>query len=478
MFSIVSPARAAAAALAVLLAACQPAPPPGEPFVYEFSAPPPGPGAGRARIRTIDAALRGPSCGSIANRPVCARYAMESGLIYALVERQEIESENMLRRALDFDATCDLRLLTATAAAKRARQRGELSEAAALLAGEGGRCDSTVSRYYEAKLNILSDDAERIAAGRAQLAELSGYSLGNSGIAPKDLYDLGVYSFVEAGEFEAAEGRVREAIDAGVAVSPKLQALVLVGRGGAGRFVVAPGARAEARGYIDRRLADYDFGRAIREFAAQASRMESVRAVPWERVEERLAADPNLTQSQRNIVRIRLEDEFARLGAEIDRIDEARAALEAYGGGLADAERALAQAAVAQAFGDGAAGLEEARAAYLAALRRVARSLEEIDSAVGDMGAMQDLYDLLADPEAYVRMADAAAELGAAAERLAADDADAAVLRAFAAAVSRGISPEEFFRAYSVGLDQLGFGSEDVAANVRRTMELAGAGEV
>ena len=57
---------------------------------------------------------------------------------------------------------------------------------------------------------------------------------------------------------------------------------------------------------------------------------------------------------------------------------------------------------------------------------------------------------------------------------LTADDAHEVVLKDFAVAVSRTLSPDEFFRAYEVDLDQLGFESEQVVRNVRQVMALAG----
>ena len=108
---------------------------------------------------------------------------MEAGLLYALIERQEIESRNLLREAYNFHQTCDLRVLRAVTLAKQAQHRSELDGAVDKLAGEGELCDSTVARYYVAKLNILSDNDNKVAAGRNQLAELSSYSLGNSGIS-------------------------------------------------------------------------------------------------------------------------------------------------------------------------------------------------------------------------------------------------------------------------------------------------------
>lgn len=470
------PAGIAGAALsAALLAACADGGGTMDsgPLEYVFSEPSSGARAGRDRIRGIEAVLRGPACRAPGNAEACGRYAMEAGLIYALVERQEIESDNMLRRAYDFRATCDLRILRANAVARATRRRGELSGAAALLSGDGARCDGTAARYYQAKFDILSADAERVRTGRARLAELSGFSLGNSGIAPADVYTLGVYSFVSNAEFAEAERLLGEARERGVTVSPRLQALVLIGGGGRSGFALPAGAAGEARAYLDRTIAGYRFGAALEEFVRAAARMESVAAAPWEEVEARMDADPNLTESQRAIARLRVADEFARLGDEIAAIDAARAQLAAYGPDLAAAEKRFVTAAVAAAFGDGAGGLDVAREDYMAALRRLSGALERINGAIGDMAGMRDLHAMLADPDAWSRAADAAEALAAGATRLAADDADAAVLRSFAAAVSRTLSPEEFFRAWEVDLDTLGFESEPVVENVRRVIALA-----
>ncbi len=470
-------ARAAGAALsAALLAGCAEVGGMMDagPLEYAFDEPASGPRAGRDRIRGIDEILRGAACRSAGNAGACGRYAMEAGLIYALVERQEIEGDNMLRRAYDFQATCDLRILRANAVAKAARRRGELSEAVALMAGAGGRCDGTAARYYAAKLDILSDDENRVRAGRARLAELSAYSLGNSGVAAEDVFTLGVYSFVSNAEFAEAKRLLREAADRGVEVSPRLQALALIGGGGDG-FALPPGAAVRARAYIDRRVEEYRFGAAVDDFVRAAGRIDGIAAAPWEEVEARMAADPNLTESQRAIVRMRVADEFARLGDEIAAIDEARTRLAAYGPGLAAAEKRFVTAAVAAAFGAGGAEeLDRSRGEYMAELRRLSGALERINGAIGDMGGMQELHAMLADPDAYLRAADAAEALAADAARLADDDADAAVLRGFAAAVSRTLSPEEFFRAWEVDLDALGFESEPVVRNVRRVMALAG----
>ena len=259
---------------------------------YRFEEPDVGAAAGRDRIRAIDRILAGKPCQTPNNAAACSLYAMEASLIYARVESQGVESDNLLRRAFDLQPTCDLRLLRAASIARLAQRRRDLSPATALLAGEGERCDGTVARYYAAKLNILSNDARRVAAGRAQLADLSGYSLGNSGIADKDLYDLGVYSFVSTAEFESAERQLREALDENVDVSPKLQALVLIGRGDAASFAIPAAGRAQARAYLDRRVAEYEFGRLLEDLAGQAGRMESVEAAPLDEVEERMAADP------------------------------------------------------------------------------------------------------------------------------------------------------------------------------------------
>ena len=464
---------ACAAFLPALLAACaQPQTGDGGSLEYRFEEPRPGPRAGRDRIRTIDEILRGPGCLSGVNAAVCGRYAMEAGLIYALVERQEIESENMLRRAHNFDPdSCDLRILRANALAKAARRRGDLSEAAALF-GAGMRCDGTAARYYAAKLNILSDDETRMRTGREQLADLSGYELGNSGVAPADVYSVGVYSRVSNAEFDEAARLLREARDRGAAVSPSLQALVLIG--GGGEFTLQEGEAGAARAWIDRRIAEYPFGAAVEEFVREAGRMESVAAAPWDVVEERMEADPDMTASQREIVRIRLADEFARLGDEIAAIAAERERLRGYRPGLAAAEKRFVAAAAAAAFGAGEdAELAEARGGYMAALRRLSSALERINGAISDMAAMQDLHAMLADPAAYLRAAAAAESLAADAARMVGGDADAAALRAFAAAVSHMLPPEEFFRAWEVNLDSLGFESEPVVQNVRRTMALA-----
>lgn len=458
---------------AAALAACETTDAPETTLEYGFDAPAQGPRAGRDRLRAIDAVLRGPGCRLHANFRACGQYAMEAGLIYALVEHQEIESANLLDRAYNFDPGCDVRILRANAAAKEARIRRELSSASALLSGAG--CDGTVARYYVAKFNILSTDDESVRAGRAQLGELSSYSLGNSGIAPHDLYDLAVYSLVSTGEFDNAETKLREALDRNVAVSPKLQALTVIGRGGTGSFTLPPRVTTEARDYLLRRVEDFRFGGAIEAFLGQAASMERVQAAPWEDIESRMEADPNLTPSQRNIVRLRFEDEFERLRGELAAIDEAKGAIEAYGPGLVEAEKALVAATVLRILGDGSPeAADEARDDYKAALRRLAGAVERIDGAIRDMAAMSDLQTMLVDPEAWVRAGEAAAALSGAVARVAADNADALVLRDFAAAVSRDLSPEEFFRAWEVDLDQLGFDSERVVENVRRVMELAG----
>lgn len=457
---------------AMLLAAC--ASTPTGSVEYRFDEPSPGANAGRDRVRAIERILRGGGCDSPANAKACSQYAMEAGLIYAILEKQGVESENLLRQAYDYEQSCDLRVLRATAIAKQARRRQDLRSADTLFAGAGERCDGTVARYYAAKLNLLSEDESRIATGRAQLADLSSYSLGNSGIASKDVHDLSVYSFVSTAEFEAAERQLRTAASAEVDVSPKLKALVLVGRGGQGSSALPAADRDAARQYLEQRIADYEFGAAIEEFVQQANRLESVAAVPRGQLEERMASDPNLTPSQRNIVRMRLDDEFKRLQDEIAQLEEAKAAIGTYGPDLAAAEKRLVQAAVAAAFDAGDdAELAAARDGYLKTMQRVARSLENLNAVVGDMAKLQDLHTMLVEPEAYLRLAEAAAQIAERAISLKAEDVDAAALRNFAVAMSRTLSPDEFFQAYEVQLDQLGFESEAVVANVRRVEELA-----
>lgn len=470
----VKPLVTAAAAIccALLLSAC--ASNPVGSLKYRFDEPSPGVNAGRERVRAIERILRGGSCESPDNAKACSQYAMEAGLIYAILEKQGVESENLLRRAYDFEQSCDLRVLRATAIAKQARRRQDLRDADTLFVGAGERCDGTVARYYAAKLDLLSEDDSRIAAGRTQLADLSSYSLGNSGIADKDIHDLSVYSFVSTAEFEAAEQQLRTAASAGVDVSPKLKALVLVGRGGQGSFAIPAADRGAARQYLERRIADYEFGAAMAEFVQQANRLESVAAVPRAQLEERLTADPNLTPTQRNIVRMRLDDEFKRLQDEIAQLEEAKAAIGAYGPDLADAEKRLVLAAVAAAFDAGDdAELAAAKDDYLKAMQRVARSMEDLNAVVGDMAKLQDLHTMLVEPEAYLRLAAAAAQIGERAISLRAEDVNVVALRNFAVAMSRTLSPDEFFQAYEVQLDQLGFESEAVVANVRRVKELA-----
>ena len=107
-------------------------------------------------------------------------------------------------------------------------------------------------------------------------------------------------------------------------------------------------------------------------------------------------------------------------------------------------------------------------------LRRLSGALERINGAIGDMGGMQELHRHARRPGRIPARRRRAEALAADAARLAGDDADAAVLRGFAAAVSRTLSPEEFFRAWEVDLDALGFESEPVVRNVRRVMALAG----
>ena len=459
----------------VLLAAC--ATGPGGNLEYRFDEPIPGANAGRDRVRAIERILRGTSagCQSAANAKACSQYAMEGGLIYAMVEKQGVESENLLRQAYDYEPTCDLRILRATAIAKQARRRRDLGSATTLFAGDGERCDGTVARYYAAKLNLLSEDESRIITGREQLADLSSYSLGNSGIAPEDVHDLSVYSFVSTAEFGAAETQLRDAAAVGVAVSPKLQALVLIGRGGQGLFTVPDSDRASAKRYVDQRIEDYEFGAAINEFVQQAGRLASVAAVPRQQLEERFKSDPNLSAAQRRVLHASLDDEFKRLREEIAQLEEAKAAIGAYGPDLAAAEKRLVQAASATAFDSGdAEELATAKDAYIETVQRVARSLERINSVVGDMAKLQYLHSMLEEPDAYLRLVEAAGEISDRAVRLQAEDIDAAALRDFAVAVSRTLSPDEFFQAYEVDLDQLGFESESVVKNVRRVMELAG----
>ena len=457
---------AAAACTAALVSACVQTG--GKSLEYRFVDPPKGPSAGRDRIGAIRGVLDGPACRPVGNAAVCGRYAMEAGLIYALVERQDIEVENLLRRAFAFDPTCDARILWVNAAAKMAQRRGDLPEATALLSGSGGRCDGTAARYYAAKLDVLSDEENRLRSGRVQLADLAGYNLGNSGIALEDVYTLRVYSFVSNAEFAEAKRLLRDGDSRGIAVPPGLRALVLIGAGGSA--LLADEAN-EVRTWLNRQVADYPFGAEVEDLVREAARMESVAAAPQEVVEARIAADPNLTTSQKSILRLRLADEFARLRDEIANIEEARTRIESYGPGLAEAERRFVAAAVAAAFGDGEA--EEAREEYKAALRRVSSALERINDAIGDMSGIQDLHAMLVDPEAWLRAAEAAEILAAAAARMAGDDADAAVLRNFAAAVSRALPPGEFFRAWEVNLDVLGFESEPVVRNVRRVVALA-----
>ena len=465
-------AAAAACCATLLLAAC--ASSPVGSLQYRFDEPSPGVNAGRDRVRAIERILRGGGCESPANAKACSQYAMEAGLIYAILEKQGVESENLLRQAYDYKQSCDLRVLRATAIAQQARRRQDLRSADTLFAGAGERCDGTVARYYAAKLNLLSEDESRIATGRTQLADLSSYSLGNSGIAAKDIHDLSVYSFVSTAEFEIAEQQLRDAASAGVDVSPKLKALVLIGRGGQGSFAIPAADRSMARRYLERRIADYKFGAAMEEFVQQANRLERVAAVPRAQLEKRLASDPNLTQGQRNIVRMRLDDEFKRLQDEISQLEKAKAAIGAYGPDLAAAEKRLVQAAVAAAFDTGDdAELAAAKDDYLKTVRRVVRSLEDINAVVGDMAKLQDLHAMLVKPEAYLRLAEAAAQIGERAISLKAEDVDAAALRNFAAAVSRTLSPDEFFQVYEVQLDQLGFESELVVKNVRRVQKLA-----
>lgn len=463
---------AAAVCCAMLLAAC--ASNPAGSLKYRFVEPSPGANASRDRVRAIERVLRGSSCESSANAKVCSQYAMEAGLIYAILEKQGVESENLLRQAYDYDQSCDLRVLRATAIAKQARRRKDLRSADTLFAGAGERCDGTVARYYAAKLNLLSEDESRVATGRAQLADLSSYSLGNSGIAAKDIHDLSVYSFVSTAEFDAAEQQLRDAAAAGVDVSPKLKALVLIGRGGQGSSVVPAADRDVAKQYIERRIADYEFGAAIEVFVQQANRLESVATMPRDQLEERIASDPNLTPTQRNIVRMRLDDEFKRLQDEIAQLEEAKATIAAYGPDLAIAEKRLVQAAVAAAFGTGDdAELAAAKDGYLNTMQRVARSLEVLNVVVGDMAKLQDLHAMLVEPDAYLRLAEAASQIGERAISLKAEDVDAAALRNFAVATSRTLSPEEFFQTYEVQLDQFGFESEEVVKNVRRVEDLA-----
>ena len=442
---------------------------------YRFDEPNAGTNAGRDRAHAIERVVRSADCRSAANAQACSQYAMEGGLIYALVEKQGVESENLLRQAYDYNQTCDLRILRATAIAKQAKRRQDLRGATTLFAGEGERCDGTVARYYAAKLNLLSDDESRVVAGREQLADLSSYSLGNSGIAPEDVHDLSVYSFVSTAEFDAAERQLRDAARAGVAVSPKLQALVLIGRAGEGSFTIATADRAAARQYIEERIDDYSFSAVINEFVQQADRLESVAAVPREQLEERFKSDPNLTAGQRNIVRIRLDDEFARLQDEIAQLEQAKAAIGAYGPDVASAEKRLVQAALAAIFGDGDDDeLTAAKDHYLKMVQRVASSLEHINTVVGDMAKLQDLHAMLMEPNAYLRLSEAAAQISDQAAHLKAEDVDAAALRNFAVTMSRTLSPDQFFQAYEVDLDQLGFESEPVVKNVRRVIELAG----
>ena len=443
---------------------------------YRFAKPKAGPEAGRDRIRRIEKILNGQGCSAPrgASAVACSRYAMEASLIYRLVEGQGVESDNLLRRAYDLNPSCDLRILQATAIAKRAQRRQDLSGAATLFVGEGEKCDGTVARYYSAKLNILSDDEERVRTGRTQLDDLAGYGLGNSGIDPQDLLDLSVYSFVSTAEFDAAERQIREALGSGASVSPKLQALVLIGLGGKASFTIPAGNQAEAQQYLEHRVQDYRFGQVIEEFVDQAERLESVPVAPWEQIEERINADPNLTQGQRDVVRINFDDAFERLQEEIAQFGEAKAAIKAYGPDLAAAEQALVGTAVRSAFGDSGGNMDAAKQAYLETLQRLADSLEQINSVIVDMARIQDLHAMLVDPAAFQRLEAAVAEISARSVALTSDDADAVALRNFAKAVSQAIAPEEFFQAYEVSLDQLGFDSEKVVKNVRRVIELVG----
>ena len=160
---------------------------------------------------------------------------------------------------------------------------------------------------------------------------------------------------------------------------------------------------------------------------------------------------------------------------KISQLKEEKEVLNAYGPGLAIAERGLIVAAVESAFGDHLEEhLERAKENFLSRHGPLLRSLERINTVTSEIGSVSESYKMLGDPNTLLRALEAATAINTNALLLRQEDADSVALRNFATHVTRTLSPEEFFGDVYVNLDQLGFESEGVVRNVRRVIELAG----
>ena len=204
-----------------------------------------------------------------------------------------------------------------------------------------------------------------------------------------------------------------------------------------------------------------------------------MKVIPWEELESRIGPkqDPNLTPTHARCLSGQdIETSSIASGIKLSRLNKEKEVIEAYGGGLAKAEQRLVTAAVAVVFGDlerNTQEMQEARKAYLAAFGSLENSLGQSNKIITDLTIFKDYHSFLEKPEVAPSMTTAFQEFMNNTRIITVDNADMVVLRNFAMAVSRSLSPDEFFQAYEVNLDLLGWESEKVVENVRMVMELS-----
>lgn len=423
------------------------------------------------RIDAIKQALRQNDCQPGQTSDGCAKYALEAALIYALANGRESDIQDFLGRAYGFNQTCDLRMLQALFVAKRARTRGDLSAASAFFDGEGARCDRAVVRYYSAKLNMLAEDDDRIRAGRQKHRSISSSSIDDSGIPLEDRYDLRIYSYVYAAEFNEAKHQLRRAFEDEVEVSPRLHALALIGGGPRNAPAIRPEDRAAVREYLDQRLQDGEFGQGMADIATVVDRLGEVRLLDWEGIERRIDENPKLTPTQSRIMKLLLKDNFDSLQKVFPKLDEAKDQAAANITRLAVVEEELVAAAMAAALGDRGGNLQRARAAYLETVRQAAKPLKSVSGLLDGLAELEDLDEMLVEPQAYPRAVEAVSEIVARLDATRKIDADAKALGSFVKSAIQTLPPGEFFEAWELNLDQLGGESKQVVQNVRRIMD-------
>lgn len=430
--------------------------------VYRFDDPS-GAQPARARLSEIETALS--SCRSSDCPESCAKYELEAGLTWEKILEQDLEAVQHYRAAMrQVGDNCDARLLLASVLSKMTRDPASVSEAARLVAGETEGCGSgTVATFFRARSRIFSAEAGEIAQGRRELERLASVNLGESGVTQEDVHNVLLYTYLAEADFAAAARRMGESPE--VSLQPKLAALMYIGLGRSTELgEIGLDGRAEVRTFLLEALDGYRPEPEIERVVSDAAdRFGAVEAIPWDRLEAEWVDE---TPWQTGVQKVIVEDEYERFKAALETRSQTIAGIRTELARLQEAEIDLLRKEIESALGS-EAGAGNAVDSYRLSYERLAGKLEDLADSVRDITRLDYLPFFISDAQALLEEARVVNEFSKVPDSLESEDVVIEVLQGYAIAKSTALKPEEFFRPFTIRLDQIE--SVDVANNVRRT---------